>query len=204
MGFKGSGKDTAAAALLDRGYKKYAFADPVKDVLAAMFGWSRAMLEGDTGESRAWREFEDAWWSEKLNRPGFTPRKAMQMIGTDVLRQYFNDQIWILNTERRILNDQTDRVVITDCRFPNEAAMIRNMGGKLIRVAKGPEPEFYQYSSIPASHPYYGQAQDILRLNYGDIHVSEWAWNNIPVDARIENDGTIDDLHAKVLKAAGL
>ena len=59
MGFKGSGKDTAAKSLIDDSFVKVAFADTVKDVLATIFGWDREMLDGLTDESRSLREIRD-------------------------------------------------------------------------------------------------------------------------------------------------
>ena len=61
------------------------------------------MLEGSTHESRQWREKVDTWWAEKLNRPGFTPRIALQLVGTDLWRNQFNDGIWLLSFEKKLL-----------------------------------------------------------------------------------------------------
>ena len=203
LGFKGAGKDTAAQALIDDGYIKYAFADPVKDVLATMFDWPRHMLSGDTKESREWREVVDPWWSEKLGIKDFTPRLAMTTIGTDIIRNHFNNQMWILNVEKRMLNAGHDKVVITDCRFPNEVGLVQKYGGKLVRVKKGPEPYFYQYSSNIA-HPDQRIREEAKSMMYGvccHIHPSEWMWNHIPVDVTIENNSTIADLQAAIRKA---
>ena len=56
LGFAGSGKGTVADILVSKGFKKESFADPVKDAVAAIFGWERSLLEGDTDESRIFRE----------------------------------------------------------------------------------------------------------------------------------------------------
>jgi hypothetical protein len=36
-----------------------------------------------------------------------------------------------------------DDVVISDCRFPNEIRAIKQAGGIVVRVVRGPEPEWY-------------------------------------------------------------
>lgn len=208
MGFKGSGKDTAAEALyeLSQVWHKVAYADALKNTLCCMFGWHRDMMEGKTAESRVWRERVDPWWSEKLGIPHFTPRFAMTHIGTDIIRQHFNDNMWILAAERevdRILGGGYS-VVITDCRYPNEAEMIRKKGGKLLYVTRGTEPEYYQYSSIPVDAPEYAQAHAIMKTKYSHVHSSEWAWNNIQFDAVIDNNGSIKDLFNNVYGALGL
>ena len=62
-GLIGSGKGTVADVLVDQGFKKVSFADRLKDGVSTIFGWDRAMLEGDTDESRQWREQRDDFWS---------------------------------------------------------------------------------------------------------------------------------------------
>jgi hypothetical protein len=205
MGFKGSGKDTAAQALLniDEEWTKMAFADSLKDTLCCIFGWQRTMIEGSTAESRKWRDEVDTWWASRLGIPHFTPRFAMTHIGTDIIRKHFNDSLWILSLKNKI-ESCTKNVVITDCRYPNEAAMIRELGGTLLYVSKGTEPDYYRYSSITPGAQGYSEAQRIMETRYKHIHSSEWAWNNILVDATIVNDGTITELHSKVHKILSL
>ena len=61
VGFIGAGKDTVAEVFNKSGYKHESFADPLKDAVANVFGWPRAMLEGDSNQSRAFRESVDPW-----------------------------------------------------------------------------------------------------------------------------------------------
>ena len=66
-GFRSSGKDTAADYISNtRGYTKDSFANPLKDAAANLFSWPRYLLQGDTPESREWREQIDEWWSNEL------------------------------------------------------------------------------------------------------------------------------------------
>ena len=59
-GLIGSGKGTVADVLVEQhNFTKISFADKLKDGVATVFGWDRAMLEGDTDESREWREQAD-------------------------------------------------------------------------------------------------------------------------------------------------
>ncbi len=214
LGFKGAGKDTAASVLYDYNYdhansqyfegglqmfEKFAFADPVKDMLAVTFGWDREMLDGWSEQSRSWRERVDPWWAEKLGIPHFTPRFAMTNIGTDVMRKHFHDNIWILSTLKRMEASASNRIMITDCRFPNEISMIRQMGGQLIRIQKGPLPEFWKFSSVPRDHEHRDQAVHTMETMYKDVHPSEWLWNCEEVDLVVQNDGTEWDMQKQVL-----
>jgi len=202
LGFKGSGKDTAGEYLVrEHGFIVESFANPLKDLVAAVFGWDRALLEGNTVDSREWRETPDEWWEAKLdwfNNPGsylgrFTPRVALQLIGTDVLRQHFDDSIWIKSLESRIRKH--DRVVITDCRFPNECRLIRQYNGALFRVRRGPEPIWFDVAVHAAME--IPEAVAHMARDYKNVHVSEYAWLSEPVSV-IENDSTIADLYNKV------
>jgi hypothetical protein len=64
QGLIGSGKDSTARYLLQKyGGVKMSFASTLKDVVSVLFDWDRNLLEGDTEESREWRETIDEWWS---------------------------------------------------------------------------------------------------------------------------------------------
>lgn len=197
VGFKGSGKDSAGKHLIDNhGFVGFSFADSLKDAVASVFCWDRAMMEGDTPESRVWREQVDPWWAEKLGIPNFSPRMAMQLLGTNVFRDNFNQNIWILNVERRILNLIGDRkVVLIDGRFPNELDLGRRYNSTVIRVKRGPEPEWFNealwINTTPFDQDRFDKLNDI-------VHVSEWAWIGQSIDHTIENDKTLKDLHIEI------
>ena len=192
VGFAGSGKDTIANILaIDFRFKKLAFADPLKDAAAIIFDWPRYLLEGDTEPSRAFRERPDPYWSEKLGKP-FTPRMALQQLGTEGCRNVFHDDIWVLNLEKRIT--QHEKVVVTDVRFPNEIDSIIRQGGKIVRIKRGPEPVWYETAYEHMQIGKYG-----MYNKYPYVHVSEWAWiGNENIHMTIENDGSLVDLKRKV------
>jgi len=52
-GWKSAGKDTIGNWLTEnKGFTKDSFAKSLKNITAALFGWDRKLLEGDTPESR--------------------------------------------------------------------------------------------------------------------------------------------------------
>jgi hypothetical protein len=187
----GSGKDTVGNHLVEQhGFTSIAFADPLKDCLSAMFSWDRDMLAGRTTESRQWREQIDPWWADKLGIPHFTPRFAMQHIGTDVMRKVFHDDMWLLNMEKRI-NESDGPLVVTDGRFANEIKMLRRVGGRVFRVKRGPDPIWMNVARKANE----GDVLSRDRLNeVFRVHQSEWAWVGEDLDGSIRNDGTLDDL----------
>ena len=194
-GFIGSGKDTVADYLVNfHEFRRESFASTLKDAVSAVFGWDRTLLEGRTKEAREWREQVDPWWAERLDMPTLTPRWVLQYWGTEVCRKAFHDDIWIASLENKLRNSK-DHVVISDCRFPNEIASIRNAGGQIVWVQRGDLPEWYQYALAANT---LGSNMALNELKMRKIHASETAWVGTDFDHTIENNGTIDELFQQV------
>lgn len=192
-GFIGSGKDTVAN-IIKKNYEKVvhiSFAGALKDIVSVVFGWDRALLQGDTKESREWRERVDEWWSERLGIPHLTPRFILQQWGTDVLRNHFHKDIWIAAVERKIMSCSPESIiVITDCRFPNEIELIHRLGGEIIWVQRGEMPSWYNEYMIKGEVPI-------------GIHVSEYVWLNSVFNRIIKNDGGLDELERAIIEYMG-
>lgn len=193
-GFQGSGKDTIADYLQNiYGFKRDSFAATLKDAVAAVFGWDRELLEGRTTESRQWRETVDEWWANRLGMPNLTPRLVLQLWGTEVARKAFHDDTWIASLENKLHKTHND-IVITDVRFPNEIKAIKNAGGIVIRVVRGPEPEWYDVAVETNRGTFNHMAQA-----YPEVHPSEWAWIGTDFDAIIDNNQQgLDPLYSQV------
>lgn len=198
VGFIGAGKGTVADMLVNNhAFVKESFANAVKDAVAPIFGWDRKMLEGDTPESRIWRETPDQWWSEALGKD-FSPRLALQLMGTEAGRNVFSRDLWVLSFIKR--TDPSKNYVLADVRFPNEIDLIRGTGGKVIRVKRGVgEPEWYNTAeAYNVSTNWDGSMQHMKR--YPEVHYSEWAWIGKAFDGEINNSTTLEDLQEKVVK----
>jgi hypothetical protein len=199
-GFIGSGKDTVADYLVNfHGFRRESFANSLKDAVAHVFGWDRTLLEGRTKQAREWREQVDPWWADRLNMPTLTPRLMLQLWGTEVCRRGFHDDIWIASLENKLRNSKDD-VVISDCRFPNEIKSIRDAGGTIVWVRRGELPEWYDWALRANQGENGNMSWAISRHNLEKtgIHASETAWVGTKFDAVLENDGSIDDLYAKI------
>jgi hypothetical protein len=200
-GLIGSGKDTIADYLQNiHQFRRESFAHALKDAVAQIFGWDRELLEGRTKESRYWREQVDAWWAERLNMPHLTPRHVLQVWGTEVARRSFHDDIWIAALENK-LRKTTDDVVISDCRFPNEIKSIKNAGGIVIRVVRGPEPKWYDAAASvnrgPNGNITWATSKRVLE--HARVHASETAWIGTSFDAVIDNNADgLDNLYGQI------
>lgn len=195
VGFIGSGKGTVGDLLEQKGFVKDSFAKPLKDACAVMFGWPRDLLEGDTEESRQWREQPDEFWSEKIGKK-FSPRLALQLLGTEAGRNVFHKDIWVNSLLKRAGDNN---VVITDVRFKNELKFIHKNNGIIVRVKRGPEPDWYQDAiTFNKGDRYVGWALAKERLKRKGIHQSETDWVGSKFDYVIENEGTLEELGNKV------
>lgn len=200
-GFIGSGKDTIADYLVNlHHFRRESFAGTLKDAVSCVFGWDRTMLEGRTKQAREWREQPDEWWSQKLGRE-ITPRWVLQYWGTEVCRRGFHDNIWIASLENKLRNSSDD-VVISDCRFPNEIQSIRDSGGRVIRVVRGPEPEWYDAAVSVNRGPTANTTWSLskVKLERLGIHASETSWVGTDFDAVIDNNGSLHELYQQVKK----
>jgi hypothetical protein len=183
-GLIGSGKGAVADILEDeQGFKKVSFADSLKDAVSSVFEWPRHLLEGDTAESRNWREQVDNWWANRLNIPTLTPRWVLQYWGTDVCRNGFHSDIWLASLERKLSNG--GNFIIPDTRFPNEVDMIQRIGGQVWRVKRGADPDWLTNYINSGTEP-------------DDIHASEYMWSTSKFDKIITNNGTLTDLRNTV------
>lgn len=199
-GLIGSGKDTAADYLCTvHGFKRMSFGASLKDAVSVIFNWDRELLEGSTKHSREWREQIDEWWASRLNIPHLTPRWVLQQWGTEVARKAFHDEIWVASVENKLLNVKED-IVITDCRFSNEIAAVKNAGGITMRTHRGIDPEWIQYAEIAndirVDLPIRQEA--MVRLLEHNIHASEYSSVGLEYDYHLDNNGTIDSLHKQI------
>lgn len=166
VGQAGAGKDSAAGTLPDLDWEILKFAAPLKRIVQSIllssgtpYETAAAMIEGNLKDTPC----------PQLG--GRTPRYLTQTLGTEWGRKLVHPDIWVMMTERRISAALAEglNVAVTDVRFENEVALIRKLGGKLVRITRP------------------GLAVDMS-------HESERYSAEIQVDGEIVNDGTLEDL----------
>lgn len=201
LGLTNSGKSTVSDILqTNYNFSHISFADSLKEMLSSIFGWPIDLMKGKTSESRKWREEIDIWWANRLDIKEFSPRWAMQHIGTDILRNHFNQDIWVASVEKKLLNCNSD-IVIDDCRFANEIEMIRQLNGVLIEVRRGDYPIWHDtaieiLNLIKHDGPV--NYKMLFEKSYPNIHISEWGWANQPVNYHINNDSNLEELYNQI------
>jgi len=136
-GFARSGKDTVGDYLLnktlfrpstgemesDHFYKKYSFADPLKESVSMLFNIPlNDLYEGD-------RE-------KVLPKWGLSVRQILQRFGTECMRNNFGYDFWINKAQEQVDSLTVDRtIIISDVRFENEAEFCRK-NGVLIHIER--------------------------------------------------------------------
>lgn len=160
----GAGKDTVAARLCaNHGFVRHAFAQPIKDMLKCIG------VDCDNREAK------------ELPHPvfGASPRRMAQTLGTEWGRDLIHPDIWLMLAGEHIarirewirrdgekdIPPAPKGLVITDCRFANEAEFIRRQGGVLWHVARD-VPGVAAHSS-EAGLPY--EADDLTVINSGTV-----------------------------------
>ena len=170
-GFAGSGKDEAAKALVEDGWLRVSFADALREALRAL---DPVVQIDATGAARLSEVIEAIGWDAAKKRADV--RRLLQSLGTEAGRNIHGPNCWV-DIARRKIDAAHGNVVITDVRFPNECALIREYGGTLIKIE---------------------------RNGVGPVngHVSEQL--DAQPDLLIRNDGTVDELHEQIRSVAGL
>ena len=167
-------------------YQIKKFADTIKDTVCMWIGCTREQLEDQEFKQK---ELGEEWWycvaddgsyipyeqnlhkNKVVNLVKLTPRKLLQLLGTECGRQIIHPNIWVNSLFADYKKDSN--WIITDVRFTNEAQTIKDRGGIMIRI----------------NRPLY-------RLD--DQHPSETALDNYNFDYVIENEGSIDELVQKI------
>ena len=164
-GHKFSGKSTVARLLHNAtGYPIVSFADKLKDITCVLSGCTREQLEDyDFKENELVPDYLRPYC---LNAEKPTFRAFLQHFGSEVMRGV-NDNIWIDCTLSNA--SEAKGLIISDCRFPNEAKAVKERGGVVIKVVR---PD--------------AKAED--------SHQSETLIDEIGADYTLWNDATLENL----------
>lgn len=171
FGKKRAGKDAACDSLTRDGVNvmRHKFAETLKELTSAFL----LDLPGGHAKDELKEDLQPAL--DYASGGAFCSyRQALQVIGSELFRDRVHPDIWVrimdlkLGEHLRRWQENPFLHIITDCRFPNEAALVRKMGGCLVQITR------------PGCE--------------GDSHQSETSADGIEFDAVIENKGDLQDL----------
>jgi hypothetical protein len=179
-GYARSGKDEAAIALQQLGFHRVAFADKLREVLYQLNPLVSPTPEGYFVSPKTPMRLQDVigewgWGGYKESVHSDEIRRLLQRLGTEAGRQTLWDSIWVDAAFAGAPEGLT--IVVTDCRFPNEAQAIKDKGGEVWRIEReGVGP--------------------------ANSHASETGLDDWKFDVVIGNDGTLEDYHGIVREIA--
>jgi hypothetical protein len=165
-----SGKDTAAERLVSEyRFTRLAFADPLKRMALDInpfipTGWGILVRLESLIVDVGWDYAKDTYPEV---------RATLQRIGQSV--RELDEDFWLNMAldKAKAAEAWNMPVVVTDCRYLNEAEALRAAGFRLVRIKR----------------------PDLMST---DTHASETELDNFPVDETIINAGRIYDLHTSV------
>jgi hypothetical protein len=198
-GLMRAGKDSVADILVrDHGFVKMSFAAPLKRMvknLDPIVGFEPSgCAECDYEDCLAnelqpvyLQDLYDAGMTDeeiKASQYGDEARRLWQRFGTDVMRAE-QDDYWIQKAKDDLLASGHERVVFTDCRFPNEAEMIYRLRDMVVGKS------YQDADNIQAS------VWQIVRPGVErqeGAHASEQNVGLMGEEITIHNDGTLEEL----------
>lgn len=156
-GYGRSGKDSVAQILGDvYDFKRYAFADAVRDMALAIDPWVEIPYHGFR---RLAYVVDDLGWEQA--KAYSDVRSSLQHIGM-AGRKEIHEDVWLDIVRERVADDNLPGAVITDVRFGNEADWI-DRDGFLVRVSRpgyGPVNGHHSETEVDDREPVYGLIND--------------------------------------------
>ena len=176
-GKAGVGKDLAAAILIGQhGGRRFAFADPVREIAATLFA-----LDPSDFQTQEQKQMREEYW-------GMSRRYMLQLVGTEMVREVVGKDHWIkLMDLRRHLNQYASHHYITDCRFDNEIQYVLDAGGFILHIESNSRSSI-KYASSEAAHASEKALDMSAAIKYNRY-------------CHIQNDGTMDVYRNQVLDA---
>ncbi len=199
-----SGKDSVADYLLDNNDfdRKLGFASNLKTACVEIFGLTSGQVMTQQGKSTDLKDMvvitksilielidwmhkthdvalESKDYSTLLGVELFKPREILQFVGTEVMRYYAADYHYEV-VFRSVSSDEN--VILTDVRFPNEAAGVLSHGGFLVRLERPEELRSLHGVVLNSEHP-------------SEVALDNWStWSY-----KLKNDGrTLNVLYAEI------
>jgi len=118
---------------------------------------------------------DDDWYNKKT----MITRTILQLVGTDIIKKRVDNNWWVNQVKSRAIASESDVILITDCRFPNEITEMfdENYETIVIRIARNIN------------------TQEQIASHQSETALDDWkVWNYI-----VENNGTLENLQTSAL-----
>ena len=184
IGQKRVGKDTVADIIqeLDPRFRRFALADPIKDIARIMFNFTEDQLFGAAKD-----EFDSGW--------GIRPRDFFERFGTDIMQFDIYKYLptleelvprrcfWVQSLVSKIHTLECRKVIITDIRGEHELDAIKTTypNARFIKITRN----IGTSSSANGNNHITQREPDLIPLD--------------KIDCVIENTGSLEELKEKVI-----
>jgi hypothetical protein len=188
----------------------YSFADPLKDLCINVLGLKREQCYGTDEQKNSlteytWEKLSFFIPTGKFEVKGFkydvslvgtsvypyykdedykkrlSAREIMQIVGTNIFRKMFSEDVWVNATINEIKNSEDDISLIADCRFPSEILSILNNEGLAIRLSRNVYKD--DHESETALDDFDWKIKNCILIENQDLSEEE---KNILVDKKLK------------------
>lgn len=174
----GGGKDYVASYLqktLERKIEIVKFATKMTEVVGAILGIGDLSLFQD----RSWKELKQFVWNKGTSGSYLvSARDVQKMIGTDIMRNLVDDDIWV-NAFGKQYNDPDTLYIISDLRFQNEFDFVQANNGIVVFIEnrEAAQQQYIKESKDGMHRPHYSESL-AWSLFYADIEPDYCLFNN--------------------------
>lgn len=148
-GWKYSGKDTFAAELVERGFKRFGFADVLKEMAAQQYDIPIEYMYDPKQKEKALLKYEITntdGFSYKIHnimedemakvdgKLYWTPRAVLILEGS--VKRSVNPNYWVDRVVDEIINSEHDSFVISDLRYNSEVNRLRYAFGPSLKTVR--------------------------------------------------------------------
>lgn len=182
-GKKGVGKSTAAAVCVLAGFERMSFAATLKRMARVLL----VSMGIDNVDLLALPQNKE----RVIPGLGCTYRHLLQTLGTEWGRAIHPD-LWVMDVRNQLNEMGPGDFVFDDVRFENEAAMIRELGGVIIHIARFGQDDTDTHASEAGIEKMPG---DVVMINDNDLAAFQ--------DAVLATLGAISDEAASVAVVEG-
>ena len=133
-GYARAGKDTVGTvARIEFGFHRVAFADPLKRMALRLDPILEVEPDLDTAPYKAkLSQIVEMYGSLDRAKELSAVREYLQLLGLEA-RETFGKNAWIKAARLDEALEAHGDVVVTDCRFKNEAQAVKDLGGHVVR-----------------------------------------------------------------------
>jgi hypothetical protein len=144
-GYAQNGKDSLGHMFEEIGFTKLAFADALRECVRVL---NPSIPVGNRGEVWTYQDLLKAVGYEEAKKQPEV-RRLLQVMGTEVARDILGENTWVEALHKKWHELEFPDLVVTDVRFPNEAAWIHRNAGFMVRVIR----PLFVAEGIDHTHP---------------------------------------------------